>query len=111
MLENLQMTKSLGDKLHEAFEARFLELRELKSNEVAPSTQKWRDYLGSLEGVEYIFKRSDHGDAVDYLIERINEGDFNKYVIRWRPSPYENKVAFIVLTKEAAEKILTLGLP
>lgn len=94
MFENLVMTATESEKLQKIFSRKY------------PSIP-WEDYISGLEGMEYVRKISNLATTTDYLLEVINRGDFNKYVIRC-PAHRDN---FIILTKEAAEKVLAIGLP
>ena len=100
MFENLVMTATESEKLHEIFSRKFLRFNHNREID-------WEVYISGLGGMEYVRKISNLATTTDYLLEVINRGDFNKYVIRC-PAHRDN---FIILTKEAAEKVLTIGLP
>jgi hypothetical protein len=105
MFENLVMTATESEKLHEIFSKKFLRFEGMDGH--FPVVIEWEDYISGLGGMEYVRKISNLATTTDYLLEVINRGDFNKYVIRC-PAHRDN---FIILTKEAAEKVLAIGLP
>lgn len=72
----------------------------------------WTEYLRTLPEVRYIKKFSDLGEPIDYLLGMINESPepFNNFVIRdLGMLEYTQQRNFIVLGREFAMKVLTLG--
>lgn len=98
MFGDLVMCHTDSEKLHRRFLEKRMSLR---------GHWEFEEYIVTLDGLEYVKKRSRLGDELDYLLEVINRGDFNRYVVRC-PSHERN---FIILTKDAAERVLAIGLP
>lgn len=106
--KNYQVVKTRTEKLHYAFEKKYLEL----SGGVATHKrqQVWKDYLRKIEGIEYLARESLIGDAIEYLLDHLNNlGDepFNQMVILDPCASHEKQ--FILIRIDVAEKILALG--
>ncbi len=102
------MVQTDTEKLFDIFKNKLYKI-ESKEKSRHRAGQAWKDYLGSIPEIKYIYNFSDNETPVGYLLEEINssEGGFNKFVIR---DPYSyGKDYFIILEKEFAMKVLVLG--
>jgi len=98
MFSELRMTAEESDRIRNAFR----KLSLVCEQGTGDADVKYYCRLQGIPDLEYI----DGSRPTDLLLKVINTGEFDRYVIRC-PVRKDN---FIVLTKEVAEKILTLGL-
>ena len=103
-----QVVRTKTEKLHLAFRKKYVEITERVS--IAKRQQVWKDYLSTLEGVEYLARERYLGGAIEYLLDHLNNlGDkpFGKMIIEDPSSPNEKQ--FILVSFEVADKALVLG--
>jgi hypothetical protein len=106
-LDQLIQTKTLTEKIYLIFRKKFLSFERHREKQYL----YWKDYLNSLDKVEYIYKFSSITDPSEHLLNLINKEPFNRIII-WDPAmEYSNDTRenYIIIDRDFANVVLALG--
>lgn len=123
-LNQFRQTKTLTEKIYEIFKKKFLSFdtgrpvggpRTWRVQEhKALQCDRWKDYLNSLDKIEYIYKFSSITDTSEHLLDLINKEPFNRIII-WDPAMASKEIwadtreNYIIIDRDFANVVLALG--